>query len=109
MFLLLGGTGVGFSVQKHHITSLPEIRKPNFERQRRYLIADSIEGWADAVKILLECYTGKRLSTPQFDYSDIRPKGSLLKTSGGKAPGSGPLRECLVNIENMLQELPDGH
>ena len=109
MFLLLGGTGVGFSVQKHHITSLPEIRKPNFERQRRYLIADSIEGWADAVKILLECYTGKRLSTPQFDYSDIRPKGSLLKTSGGKAPGSGPLRECLVKIENMLQEMPDGH
>jgi ribonucleoside-triphosphate reductase len=109
MFLLLGGTGVGFSVQKHHITSLPEIRKPNFERQRRYLIADSIEGWADAVKILLECYTGKRLSTPQFDYSDIRPKGSPLKTSGGKAPGSGPLRECLVKIENMLQEMPDGH
>ena len=109
MFLLLGGTGVGFSVQKHHITSLPEIRKPNFERQRRYLIADSIEGWADAVKILLECYTGKRLSTPQFDYSDIRPKGSLLKTSGGKAPGSGPLRECLVKIENMLQEMHDGH
>jgi len=109
MFLLLGGTGVGFSVQKHHITSLPEIRKPNFERQRRYLIADSIEGWADAVKILLECYTGKRLSTPQFDYSDIRPKGSLLKTSGGKAPGSGPLRECLVKIENMLQEMSDGH
>ena len=109
MFLLLGGTGVGFSVQKHHTTSLPEIRKPNFDRQRRYLIADSIEGWADAVKILLECYTGKRLSTPQFDYSDIRPKGSLLKTSGGKAPGSGPLRECLVKIENMLQEMPDGH
>ena len=109
MFLLLGGTGVGFSVQKHHITSLPEIRKPNFERQRRDFIADSIEGWADAVKILLECYTGKRLSTPQFDYSDIRPKGSLLKTSGGKAPGSGPLRECLVKIENMLQEMPDGH
>ena len=109
MFLLLGGTGVGFSVQKHHITSLPEIRKPNFDRQRRYLIADSIEGWADAVKILLECYTGKRLSTPQFDYSDIRPKGSLLKTSGGKAPGAGPLRECLVKVENMLQDMPNGH
>ncbi len=50
MFLLLGGTGVGYSVQQHHVDELPEIRKPNKERTRRYLINDSIEGWADAVK-----------------------------------------------------------
>jgi len=108
MFLLLGGTGVGYSVQRHHIEELPEIKQPNPNRTRRYLIADSIEGWADSVKILLECYTGIRSSSPVFDYSDIRPKGSLLKTSGGKAPGFQPLRECLVKVEGILQNIPIG-
>jgi ribonucleoside-triphosphate reductase (thioredoxin) len=108
MFLLLGGTGVGYSVQRHHVELLTEITKPNTNRQRRYLINDSIEGWADAVKILMECYTGVRTSTPVFDYSDIRPKGSLLKTSGGKAPGPQPLRKCLVLIENLLQTITNG-
>tara|TARA_R100000278_G_C5465820_1_gene162621 strand:- start:149 stop:1543 length:1395 start_codon:yes stop_codon:yes gene_type:complete len=56
----------------------------------------------------MECYTGVRSDSPNFDYSDIRPKGSLLKTSGGKAPGPQPLRECLVKIENMLQNIDDG-
>ena len=51
MFLLLGGTGVGVSVQKHHVDKLPEIVTPNKKRTRRYLVADSIEGWADAIKI----------------------------------------------------------
>jgi len=108
MFLLLGGTGVGYSVQRHHVELLAPIQHPNPNRQRRYLVNDSIEGWADAVKILMECYTGVRTSTPTFDYSDIRPKGSLLKTSGGKAPGPQPLRECLVKIEGMLQNIPNG-
>jgi len=107
MFLLLGGTGVGYSVQRHHVELLPELKMPNSNRQRRYLIADSIEGWADAVKILMECYMGIRTSTPIFDYSDIRPKGSILKTSGGKAPGPQPLRECLVKIEGILQKCGD--
>ena len=108
MFLLLGGTGVGYSVQRHHIEQLPEIQQPNKERTRRYLINDSIEGWATAVRDLMECYMGVRKSSPKFDYSDIRPKGSLLKTSGGKAPGPQPLRECLVKVEGMLQNIPNG-
>ncbi|MGI9312177.1 MAG: recombinase, partial [Alphaproteobacteria bacterium] len=109
MFLLLGGTGVGYSVQRHHVEKLPEIRKPNAEKKRRYLISDSIEGWADAIKILLKAYMGQNLSTPVFDYSDIRAKGALLVTSGGKAPGPAPLRECLVKIENLLLNKPDGY
>ena len=56
MFLLLGGTGVGYSVQYDHIEKLPEIRKPNPNRFKRFLIGDSIEGWADAVKILMKSY-----------------------------------------------------
>ncbi len=56
MFLLLGGTGVGYSVQSHHIEKLPEIRKPNPKKHRRFLIDDSITGWADAIKVLLSSY-----------------------------------------------------
>ena len=63
MFLLLGGTGVGYSVQKHHVEQLPEIRKPNYNRTRRFLIADSIEGWADAVKALMKNYQLLKLMT----------------------------------------------
>ena len=107
MFLLLGGTGVGFSVQQHHVEKLPEIRKPNQKRTRRFLISDSIEGWADAVKALIYSYF-KGTSKLRFDYSDIRPKGARLVTSGGKAPGPQPLRECLVKVEGNLSEKVDG-
>ena len=107
MFLLLGGTGVGFSVQKHHVEELPVIRKPSKDKGRRFLVADSIEGWADAVKVLMKSYfTGT--SSIEFDFSDIRPKGARLVTAGGKAPGPGPLRECLVKLQGMLDTKEDG-
>jgi ribonucleoside-triphosphate reductase len=107
MFLLLGGTGVGYSVQKHHVEKLPEIRKPNVNKTKRYLIPDSIEGWADAVKILMKSYfTGGPVI--RYDFSDIRPKGSRLVTSGGKAPGPQPLRECLVKVQGILDGAKDG-
>jgi len=107
MFLLLGGTGVGYSVQHHHVESLPEIHKPNTNRTRRFLVNDSIEGWADAVKALIRNYFNGG-SLIRFDYSDIRPKGSRLITSGGKAPGPQPLKECIVKIGGMLSEKQDG-
>tara|TARA_R110002050_G_scaffold164481_1_gene294557 strand:- start:17706 stop:19586 length:1881 start_codon:yes stop_codon:yes gene_type:complete len=102
MFLLLGGTGVGYSVQRHHVEELPEIIQPNPNRKRKIVIEDSIKGWAEAVKELFRSYTGELSQTPRFIYDDIRPKGSLLKTSGGRAPGSAPLRKCLVIIESIL-------
>ncbi len=108
MFLLLGGTGVGYSVQKHHVEKLPEIKKPNAERTRRYLIGDSIEGWADAIKVLMESYLGYKSSTPVFDFSDIRQKGAMLVTSGGKAPGPQPLKDCIHNITKVLDNKKDG-
>jgi len=108
MFLLLGGTGVGFSVQKHHVDKLPEIKKPNPTRTRRYLIGDSIEGWADAIKVLIESYMGSKSSTPVFDYSDVRQKGALLVTSGGKAPGPQPLKDCIHNITKVFENKNDG-
>jgi len=107
MFLLLGGTGVGYSVQKHHVDALPEITKPNKERGRRWLVADSIEGWADAVKVLVKSYFfgGSHI---EFDFSDIRPKGARLITSGGKAPGPQPLKECLIKLEGILDSKQNG-
>jgi len=108
MFLLLGGTGVGYSVQKHHVEKLPDVKKPNPDRTRRYLIGDSIEGWADAIKVLMESYLGYKSSTPIFDFSDIRHKGAMLVTSGGKAPGPQPLKDCIHNITKVLNNKKDG-
>jgi len=105
MFLLLGGCGVGYSVQKHHVDQLPEIVKPS--KEKRYLIGDSIEGWADAIKLLMKSYLvgGPR---PKFDFRDIRPKGSMLITAGGKAPGPEPLKECLFQIQKILDRKDTG-
>jgi len=100
MFLLLGGTGVGYSVQRHHVTQLPEVRSPN-KRKRRFLVSDNIEGWADAVKVLMESYF-KGSMTVEFDYRDIRPKGAMLITSGGKAPGPQPLKDCIHQLTKVL-------
>jgi ribonucleoside-diphosphate reductase alpha chain len=108
MFLLLGGTGVGFSVQKHHIAKLPVINKPYPKRKRRFLIGDSIEGWADAIKVLIKSYMNGGGSRIDFDYSDIRPKGAMLVTSGGKAPGPQPLKECIIKIKGVLESKQTG-
>jgi ribonucleoside-diphosphate reductase alpha chain len=100
MFLLLGGTGLGYSVQRHHVSQLPIIQGVK-ARTRRFLVGDSIEGWADAVKVLFKAYfQGK--SDPLFDYSDIRRKGARLITSGGKAPGPEPLRLCIEHVRSVL-------
>jgi len=109
MFLLLGGTGVGYSVQQHHVAQLPPMNKPYSKRTRRFLIGDSIEGWADAIKVLMKSYLGERRSSKiEFDYSDIRAKGALLVTSGGKAPGPQPLKECILKITGVLDSKQDG-
>lgn len=106
MFLLLGGSGIGISIQKHHINELPEIRGP-LKRKRRFLISDNIEGWADTIKVLMQAYfEGK--SDPIFDYSDIREKGEELITSGGKAPGPQPLKDCVHNIRKILDTVESG-
>lgn len=106
MFLLLGGTGAGYSVQYHHVEKLPEIQKPT--KQSKYLVGDSIEGWADAVKQLMKSYYGLTKVKPKFDFSDIREKGAMLVTAGGKAPGPEPLKLCLMKIESLLSSKKNG-
>lgn len=105
MFLLLGGSGVGYSVQRHHVEQLPDIKKS--DKVRKYLIQDSIIGWADAIKVLVKGYFG--LGTiPEFDYRDIRPKGARLVTAGGKAPGPEPLKLCVAHVQAILERKQDG-
>lgn len=105
MFLLLGGTGVGYSVQKHHVAMLPEIKKPG--KQRNYLIEDSIMGWADAIKVLMKAYLEGSFM-PKFDFRAIRHKGARLVTAGGKAPGPEPLKICLAHVQAILDRKQEG-
>lgn len=106
MFLLLSGTGVGYSVSRNHISKLPPVFKPT--KTRRYLVPDNIEGWADAVKVLVKSYFGLSNWKPNFDFRSIRPKGERLITSGGVAPGPEPLKICLTHIESIFERKKSG-
>lgn len=101
LFLLLGGTGVGYSVQKIHVFQLPEVRNPI--RKRRFLLHDSIEGWSDSIKFIVNAWLkGKDL--PIFDYRDIRPKGSSIKKTGGIAPGFSKLKLMHENVSRVFKQ-----
>ena len=108
MYLLLCGTGVGFSVQKHHIDKLPDVKKPT-GKLTEYIIDDSIEGWSDSIGVLISSYMGgphteydgKKID---FNYSKIRKKGSKLSTSSGKAPGPEPLMKAHIKIREILNK-----
>lgn len=101
MFLLLCGVGVGYGVQDYYVSRLPRVAGTK-ERTRRHVVGDSIEGWAGAIRVLVNSYFWGK-SRPVFDFSDIRPKGSDLVTSGGKAPGPQPLKDCIHNLEKVLE------
>jgi ribonucleoside-diphosphate reductase alpha chain len=97
MFLLLGGTGMGYSVQSHHVNRLPPVTEPKSRDYHKFQVQDSIVGWADAIKVVAKAFLcGGAL--PAFDYRDIREKGSELVTTGGQAPGPDPLRACVDKL-----------
>lgn len=109
MWVLLCGAGVGFSVQKHHVRKLPQIVKPNARRKRTFVAEDSIEGWADSIGALLSSYFSKNQPIPEFadslvdiDLSNIRPRGSTIKSTGGKAPGPDPLSNAIDKIRELM-------
>ena len=111
MYMLLCGCGVGFSVQHHHIAKLPKIHKRFAKKSKVFTVPDSIEGWADAFGVLLSSYFVGGGTFPEyegcqvhFDFSKIRPKGSLI-SGGFKAPGPDGLREALVKCEALLEDL----
>ena len=99
LWLLLCGSGVGFSVQRHHVARLPSIQEPISKAE--HLITDSIEGWAISVDALMKAYT-QGGSEPVFNFSRIRPKGSPLSV-GGVAPGPEPLKEALEGVRAILR------
>jgi ribonucleoside-triphosphate reductase (thioredoxin) len=104
-FLLLSGCGVGFSVQKHHVALLPPLPPRVAENDLpvvHHHVADTIEGWSDALHALFASfYDGAKV---EFDYSAIRSRGVPLKTSGGKAPGHLPLKKALARVEEILEQ-----
>lgn len=103
MFLLLGGTGMGYSVQRRHVNQLHKVKTPESDLEYKFQIQDSIIGWADAIKVILKAFL-KGGTLPVFDYRDIREKGADLVTTGGKAPGPEPLRKCINTIIPILRQ-----
>lgn len=103
MFLLLGGTGMGYSVQRRHVNQLHKVKTPESYLEYKFQIQDSIIGWADAIKVVLKAFL-KGGTLPVFDYRDIREKGTALVTTGGKAPGPEPLRKCINTIIPILRQ-----
>jgi ribonucleoside-diphosphate reductase alpha chain len=94
MYLSMQGCGVGFAVESQNIEQLPQIMKQSGKKLPNHVIADSKEGWCDALTFGLQTwYAGKDAT---FDFSQIRPAGSRLKTMGGKASGPEPLRSLLA-------------
>jgi ribonucleoside-diphosphate reductase alpha chain len=101
-YLLLCGCGVGFSVQQRHVSRLPALApRREGEAAVRHVIADTIEGWGDALHVLMENAVAGR--GVDFDYSHIRPEGAPLRTTGGKAPGPEPLFHSLTRIDRILR------
>jgi ribonucleoside-diphosphate reductase alpha chain len=91
MYILLCGTGVGFSVEHKYVDQLPEVPDQLFDSQTTISVADSKEGWAKALRQLVALlYSGE---IAKYDLSRIRPAGARLKTFGGRASGPGPLDE----------------
>jgi len=102
-YLLLSGTGCGFSVQTQHVARLPElpVRGRELDLQvRHYEIPDTIEGWSDALVELFRSFIENY--KVEFSFAKIRPRGSALRTSGGKAPGHLPLKQALIETERIL-------
>jgi ribonucleoside-triphosphate reductase (thioredoxin) len=110
-WLLLCGSGTGFSVQKHHVEKLPNLQhNPPKGKGVKYVIEDSIEGWANALGVLLSSYFDRPVDEFAefsntyivFDYSEIREKGTPLSSGVGKAPGFEPLANGLEKIRSLL-------
>lgn len=91
MFILLCGTGVGFSVERQYVTKLPEVPEKLFKSEDVIVVHDSKEGWAKSLrKLIALLYSGE---IPKWDTSKVRPAGARLNTFGGRASGPGPLED----------------
>jgi ribonucleoside-triphosphate reductase len=101
MFILLCGTGVGFSVESKYTSQLPDVPEQLFESEHVIAVHDSKEGWAKALRLLIaHLYAGE---VPKWDVSKVRPAGARLKTFGGRASGPGPLVDLFTFATNTFK------
>ena len=101
MYILLCGTGVGFSVEHKYVDKLPEIPEKMFDSDTTVVVADSKEGWAKALRqVIALLYSGE---IPKWNLDKIRPAGARLKTFGGRASGPGPLQELFEFVVRKFQ------
>ncbi len=106
MYILMCGTGVGYSVERRHVYKFPTIIEQTGEHAGIHIVGDSREGWCDAYYVGLEAwFNGKDIT---FDYSKIRPAGARLKTSGGRASGPAPLIDLLEFSREMILSCQGG-
>ncbi|MCC6415450.1 MAG: recombinase [Opitutaceae bacterium] len=102
-FLLLAGTGCGFSVQRHHVDCLPTLPARAGEMDlpvQHHDVGDTIEGWADALHALFRSHLDSH--KVEFNYAQVRSRGTPLVTAGGKAPGHLPLKHALNRVDDIL-------
>lgn len=98
MYILMCGAGLGFAVESENVQQLPQIKKQTGKKLKTHVVEDSKEGWADAFVLALRSwFSGKDID---FDYSEVRPEGSRLKTAGGRASGQQPL----INLMDFAKD-----
>jgi ribonucleoside-triphosphate reductase len=101
LYILMSGTGVGFSAEAQYVNKLPIINDTFNHSERTITIEDSAEGWAKALrKLIAELYIG---NTHSWDFSKIRPEGARLKTMGGRASGPAPLQDLMTFVTNTFK------
>jgi ribonucleoside-triphosphate reductase len=102
MYILMNGTGVGFSVERQYINKLPEVPEKFYDSESTIVVSDSKQGWASALRELIALlYSGK---TPRWDLSRIRPAGARLRTFGGRASGPDPLADLFGFTVNLFRQ-----
>ncbi|MBI3671589.1 ribonucleoside-triphosphate reductase [Candidatus Azambacteria bacterium] len=100
MYILMCGSGVGFSVESRNVQALPQIQPQTGKKLATHVIADSKEGWSDALVLGMKTwFAGKDM---EFDYSKLRPAGARLKTMGGRSSGPDPLRAVLIFTKETI-------
>ena len=100
LYILMQGTGAGFSVERQYVDQLPPVRRQNGKAPKKFVIVDDTEGWCDALTAGIEAwFNGEDI---EFDYSKIRPSGTRLKTKGGRASGPEPLMDLMSFARNLI-------
>lgn len=100
LYILMQGSGVGYSVEDQYVSRLPRVKKQRRVPAGKYVIPDTTEGWCDALKLGLHCWFNG--TDVEFDYSQVRPCGAILRIKGGRASGPQPLMDLLTFVRTTV-------